>query len=325
MTISIRPTRAAALAVALLLGLPGVAAAQSKKPDLTTGRASAVGETTVTLNGSVTPNGAQTTYRFQYGLDRLYGGTTAVTAAGNGEKARDAAAAVTALAPATTYHYRIVAQNRNGLVFGKDRTFKTRAQPLGLVLSASPATVRYQGSTTLTGVLSGTGNAGAQVVLQSNPWPYTQGFANVGNALVTDAAGGFSFPILAVLLNTQYRVVMPEKPAVVSPLVSISVVAKVTGSAKPKTIRRGKRVNFSGRITPAVDGQQVAIQKLISGNWTTVTTTVARTANGLYSTYRRRMKVKSSGRFRVAVPLIGAQYAGDVGKTYRVKVRPRKK
>ena len=53
----------------------------------------------------------------------------------------------------------------------------------------------------LAGTLSGTGNGGRQVVLQSNPWPYTQGFLNAGNPQVTNANGQYSFPILETSQN----------------------------------------------------------------------------------------------------------------------------
>ena len=119
---------------------------------------------------------------------------------------------VSGLAPATTYHYRFIATNSKGLANGADRTFKTKAQPLGVTLAATPNPLAPGGSTTLAGQLTGTGNGGRQIVLQSNPFPYTQGFKPVGNKLITDAAGNFSFNALPVAFNTQFRVALPDKP-----------------------------------------------------------------------------------------------------------------
>jgi hypothetical protein len=323
--------RPAALVLALAVALvaPAAASAASKKPVVVTGAAADIQPSTVTLTGSVRPRGAQTTHFFQIGLNRLYGTTTpGLVLARNAGRTR-VTAPVTGLVPATTYHYRVVAQNRNGLVFGKDRTFRTRRQPLGLVLGASQNPVGFNGSTTLTGQLTGTGNAGRQVQLQANPWPFTQGFVNVGNPLVTDANGSFAFPILAVPINTWYRVQMPERPAVVSPILGVGVQVSVSTKATPRKIRRDrrgrlKRVRFRGRITPAVPaGQPVAIQRLDRGGvWTTVATTTTRAANGLFSTYRRKVRVRHSNTFRVLANLPDGAYVANAGRSVKVRRLP---
>ena len=138
-------------------------------------------------------------------------GSRRSTPAGTGKKRVAVTASLGGLAPATRYHYRLVAKNSKGRVFGGDRTFKTKPQPLGVTLAATPNPVGYGKATTLAGNLTGTGNAGRQIVLQMNPFPYTQGFQNLGNPQVTDAAGGFSFPILSATLNAQFRVLMPAE------------------------------------------------------------------------------------------------------------------
>ena len=226
-----------AVALAGML-VPAAASAQARKPVPTTGGASSVTESTVVLNGAVNPRGAETRYFFQFGLTRLYGATSAPLSVGAGNARRRVSVAVNALAPFTTYHYRLVAQSSKGMVFGRDRTFKTRRQPLGLVLGATPNPVRVGGATTLSGTLTGTGNANRQVVLQANPYPYTQGFQDVGNVLVTDASGNFAFNILGVPVNTQYRVAMPSRPEIASPLIAVGAVTRVTTRKRPP--RRGR-------------------------------------------------------------------------------------
>src|ERR687893_759750 len=99
---------AAALVAALLV--PAAASAAPAKPVPTTGAAASVGQTSVVLNGSVNPRQAETTYFFQYGPTRLYGATTAATGIGAGNRRVPVAVGVGGLAPATTYHYRLVAQ-----------------------------------------------------------------------------------------------------------------------------------------------------------------------------------------------------------------------
>ena len=198
------------------------------------------------LNATVNPKGAETMYFFQYGTTVIYGAQTPSTSAGKGTAGVKVAAAVADLAPATTYHYRIVAQNAKGLTRGKDRTFKTKRQPLGVSLAATPNPVSAGGATSLAGALTGTGNAARQVQLQANPWPYS-GFLAAGNAQVTGPAGEFAFPVLGVSVNTQYRVLLASKPNVVSPVVVVGTTVKVTRKVRVDRGARSARIRFRGR------------------------------------------------------------------------------
>ncbi|MEA2296950.1 MAG: hypothetical protein QOE86_4589 [Solirubrobacteraceae bacterium] len=309
------------VSVALGLALPGVAQAAVTRPTVTTKAASNVAQSTAQLNGAVNPNGADTTYFFQIGTTSLYGINSPETAAGKGTKTVNVSAPVDQLAPATTYHFRIVAKNAKGLSKGKDRTFKTQRQPLGLALSPMANPITFNASTTLTGQLSGTGNGGQQVVLQYNAYPYDKGFANAGNPLVTNADGTFSFPLINQTLNTQFRVLMPQKPAVVSPIVSLGVMVGVHTKARPTRVRRGHRVRFSGTIAPAADGQQVVIQRYLHKQWVQVAKTVARHVDGASSSYRRRVKVRHGGRYRVLVNVTDGAHVSNAGRIVRVRLR----
>jgi hypothetical protein len=96
-------------------------------PAATTGPAGAVTAKSATLTGSVNPNGAPTTYRFEYGQTTAYGHTTSWKGAGAGSSGVPAAATSSGLTPGTKYHFRIVATNAGGLVRGGDLTFTTAA------------------------------------------------------------------------------------------------------------------------------------------------------------------------------------------------------
>jgi hypothetical protein len=310
---------AGAVALTVLLVPTGPAGAQ-ERPVVSTGSATNVTPSTVTLTGSVNPRGGATNYFFQYGTTSIYGATTASTSAGAGNVRVRAIANVTGLAPFTTYHYRIVAQKGNRLVKGRDRTFKTKRQPLGVTLSGTPNPVRSGGSTTLAGTLTGTGNAGRQVVLQANPFPYTQGFMAVGDAHVTGTTGGFSFPILSVGVNTQYRVLLAARPEVVSPIAVVGTAVRVTTSTSTQRGRRSGRIRFRGKLTPAVDGQQVLIQKLRDGAWATVGRTFARDNGSARSHYSKRIRQRRGGRYRVLANLQG-EHVPSSGRTKRIRVR----
>src|SRR5437870_2645338 len=92
-------------------------------PSVTTGSASSVSATTANLNGSVVPNGQETSWHFEFGTSTSYGIATATKSAGSGTSSTNVSAAVAGLTPGTTYHYRLVATNAAGTTPGGDRTF----------------------------------------------------------------------------------------------------------------------------------------------------------------------------------------------------------
>jgi hypothetical protein len=312
---------AAAAACALLA--PAAATAAPAKPDVRTGAAANVAQSTATLTGRVNPNERATTYFFEYGTTSLYGARTGDVTTGATNRFAAVAADIAGLAPATRYHYRLVARNGRGLTKGGNRTFRTKRQPLGLTLAATPNPVVTGGSTTLAGTLSGTGNANRQVVLQGNPFPYTQGFQNVGDPHVTNDQGAFSFPLLGLTTNTQYRVLMPQNQNVQSPIVALGVAPIVRASAKRvRRTRRGAIIRFRGRVTPAHDGTQIAIQRLRRGTWVTINGTVARHhRSGQYSRYSKRLRLRRGGRFRVWAGVSSGDQVPATSRELRVRVR----
>jgi hypothetical protein len=307
----------AAVAACLLLA-PAAAVAAPAKPGVRTGPAANVAQTTATLTGSVNPNERQTTYFFEYGPTSLYGSSTPAGDAGAGNSRQAVAADIGALAPATRYHYRLVARNERGLVKGPDRTFRTQRQPLGLSLVATPNPVSPGGRTLLAGTLSGTGNANRQVVLQANPFPYTQGFQNAADVHLTNEQGGFSFPILSQSINTQYRVLLPNNPNVQSPIVAVGVAPKVGLRVKRLS---GRRFRFRGKVRPAHDGAQIAIQRLRNGQWVTIAGTVTRHARSSYSRYSKRVRLRRGGTFRVLAGINDGDHVPSASGSKRLRVR----
>lgn len=309
--------RAAVIALGLMLLAPATSQAAGK-PIVKTGAVANRAQQTVTLTGSVTPNGAATTYFFQYGPTKLYGAQTTETAV---IKKGAVSAPVAALAPATTYHYRIVARNAHGMTLGGDRTFKTLRQPLGVVLAATPNPAPFNGPTTLTGTLTGTGNANRSVVLQANPFPYTQGFLAVANAQVTNAQGGFAFPVLTETVNTQYRVLMTDRPDVVSPIVSLGVAVHLRTHVSRHRLHRGGRVRFFGTVTPANDGSQFAIQNLRNGNWVTIAGNITHHASGGVSKFSKRVRLRRGGTFRIFMGVADGSHFQNVSRSIHIRVR----
>jgi hypothetical protein len=301
---------------AAVIGLAAPASALAAKPAATTGAVANVTFQSVQLRGSVDPNTEATTYYFQYGPTIALGAQTTPTPAGGGDKAVRKSVDIGGLAPVTKYYYRIVARNNSGTTLGKRRSFTTRRQPLGVSLAATPNPVKAASSaTTLAGTLTGTNNAGRKVVLQANPWPYTQGFQPVGNEQVTNATGGFSFALLSVPFNTQYRVAMPERPQVASPIVALGVKPYVKSKVSKKRVQRGKRIKFSGSVKPAATDQQIAIQKWNGSQWVTVGGTKTR-SGGKFS---KSQKIRRGGSYRVWTGSTKGQYASNNGKKFKIR------
>jgi hypothetical protein len=105
-------------------------------PDVSTGAATAVGEASATLNGLVDPDTADgggpiSECVFEYGTTTSYGQTAPCVPATPYTSATDVSATV-AVAPDTTYHFRVRAANADvdgGANEGEDATLRTRGAP----------------------------------------------------------------------------------------------------------------------------------------------------------------------------------------------------
>jgi hypothetical protein len=118
--------------------------AAATTPIVTTGAASEVTQTGVTLSGTVGTRELQTSYVFEVGTDTSYGGAKLFGNAGSGGT-EAVSVGLQFLIPGTTYHYRLVATNEDGTSYGQDMTFTTPGvsssivQPLTAPLIATPA------------------------------------------------------------------------------------------------------------------------------------------------------------------------------------------
>ncbi len=101
------------------------ASATVTPPSVTTGAAGNISTTDAQLNGTVNPNGAATSYHFEYGTSTSYGTSTATQSAGSGTTGQTVNVPVTGLTPGTIYHYRLSATSTGGTVNGNDVVFAT--------------------------------------------------------------------------------------------------------------------------------------------------------------------------------------------------------
>jgi hypothetical protein len=94
-------------------------------PSASTGSAGSITEVSARIGGRVNPGGLDTTYHIDYGKTTAYGSKTPTATVSAASGQARISASVTGLRPGTTYHYRLVAANSAGVVYGSDKTFKT--------------------------------------------------------------------------------------------------------------------------------------------------------------------------------------------------------
>jgi hypothetical protein len=180
-------------------------------------------------------------------------------------------------------------------------------QPGNLSMSASAESVKFGGSVTLSGKLTGPKSDGKNVTLREDPFPF-DAFDNVGGA-TTDANGDYAFTRTPTV-NTRYQARQGgEESAVVTVTVSPVISLRVGDRTPPA----GRRVRFSGRVCPEHDGAVIAIQRRRAPDrWRTVRQTSLADAPGtVCSTYSRRVRVRRDGAYRTFLAADSDHAAGS--------------
>ena len=268
--------------------------AKTPAPTASTGMASAVSTTTATLNGSVNPHGVATSYYFQYGT-KSPTTRTPVASAGAGTATVAVRAPLTRLAPGTRYVYRLMAMGASTTT-GATRSFTTAKIPPGLSLTSTANPVGAGASVTFNGTLSGTGVGVRSVALEIEPYPYTAGFQQVGNAELTNASGRFAFTLPNLTINTMVRAVtVGGSPSLVSAMILEKVVVRVSVHVR----RHGRSVRVSGLIAPAGAPVRIHIQRRVRGRWVTVARTTTHPISAGLAAYARTIGRPHRGRYRV--------------------------
>src|SRR5207248_844044 len=123
------------------MGADQTLATPPNHPSVVTGTASALTQSTATLNASVNPNGgAVSDCRFEYGSTSAYGASVpCASLPGSGTSAVAVSARLQGLSANSTYHFRIVASNAGGTDAGEDQTFTTVSSAPSVVTGTASA------------------------------------------------------------------------------------------------------------------------------------------------------------------------------------------
>ena len=126
-------------------------------PRCATGSATSLTANSAILNGTINPNGAVTTYYFEYGTSSSYGSETEKTNTGSDANSIPVTIGLTGLNSNTTYYCRIVVTNSAGTIKGGQKSFTTSAVAPTVLTTA--ATLVTSTSATLNGAVNSNGKA----------------------------------------------------------------------------------------------------------------------------------------------------------------------
>ncbi len=171
------------------------AAASAAAPKATTGGAKGVGYGSATVDGTVNPGGEATSYYFQFGPTRAYGGQTRDRVrrrrldgrAGRGRPHRPAAADRLPLPDRRGQRHEHRARRRSHVP--DDEGAALAVDPR----LAQPRALRR--AERRPGHALGDRQRRRQVILEGRAFPFTTPFAQIGNPELTTATGSFSFTL----------------------------------------------------------------------------------------------------------------------------------
>ena len=181
--------------------------AQPAAPVVETVNNPAPSNTTVVVSGNVSPNGAPTSYWYEYGTSNNLGSRTPSQSIGSGFRSVPAPDYITGLTPSTHYFFRIAAQNRLGTTNGGIFEFSTNTTPPPV---GNPPTTQTNAASAVTNT---TANLNGRVNPRGNQTSYWYEYGtttDLGNTTNFQSAGSgtasnnVTVPIAGLAANTKY-------------------------------------------------------------------------------------------------------------------------
>ena len=164
-------------------------------PVATTGAASGIYSTYVTLNGQDLPNGSDTHAWFLYGTSSTLSGATQTASQAIGSSTLNIpyTAGISGLTPGTTYYFQAVVQNSAGTSNGTIASFTTP----GFTVAGAPVSVAKGGTGTSTVTVAPLGGFTGNVTLTATvnnstgtQYPPTLGFGSTSPVSITSVSAG---------------------------------------------------------------------------------------------------------------------------------------
>ena len=135
-------------------------------PTVSTGSATVNGSNSVTLNGSVNPQGCYTEYAFEYGRSSEGYPDEIIGTAGSGTSPVSVSTSSAIVQPSTSYHFRLSAWSSGGEVTGGSGSFTTKAAcPKPTVTTEAASSITPYSAT-----MNGTVNPGGCVTMYKFEW-----------------------------------------------------------------------------------------------------------------------------------------------------------
>jgi hypothetical protein len=284
-------------------------------PRVTDQRSQDVTTDAATVSGSLDPNGAATTYYFQYGRTTGYGNRTERLDAGDAMTAARVTARLASLRAYTQYHWRLVATNSVGITRGPDRTFRTGRLATALTLFSSRKVVPYGRGVMVGGRVSGAGVRGMTLALEQQRFPFGRGFTEVATSHAGED-GGYLFSVDHVRRATRFRVVSRTQKPLASAVALVRSRPRTTIGAR---LLSRKRARVSGTIKPAVTGE-LSLQRWTGAVWKQVRHRAITGATTFGFKVTRARKVNRA--FRVVVLPVRGAYVKAKSKSVIVSRRP---
>jgi subtilase family serine protease len=271
------PTGAGSISGDVVAGAPGIGG-----PGAGNSYVSSLNDVSAQLQGGVYPNGLTTTVSVQYGLTTAYGQQAAAAGVVTGQGAQPAAVSLTGLSPSTTYHYRLVAQNADGITYGYDYTLTTAAGPP--TVSSPSASSVGPNTATLQSQL-GTNGAATTYTFQ---WGPTASYGSSSSQSVGPSGSGpVSLALTGLAPNTTYHymisatnasgtvsssdetftTLIAQPPAIAVPQANVVSASEATLMATVSTQTASTNYSFQYGTTPALGLGTAPATITAPGSW----------------------------------------------------------
>jgi hypothetical protein len=166
-------------------------------PSINNGSVEDITASTADLTAQIDPNGADTTYRFEYGTSTAYGTSLPIPdgdiAAGTSEQT--VTVHLTGLLANTVYHFRVIAQNAVGVTTGVDHTFvytSASGLPDGRFYEqVSPVDKNFTDALGFTGVVEASPAGDGVTFYSTTPFPGVVGASGYSIYLSTRGGDGW--------------------------------------------------------------------------------------------------------------------------------------